>query len=205
MGKTPAIAVALGLMASAAAASAEERLVLEPYPGGPWYDVVNQSGPGGFLRERMPQGQTPQNPHDILTAQSRKGYRGSPSGYISLAFSQLKDACETVETVGPTLTEEAGRQVAYGRFYCGKQKGQPFGAHIFFKAILGSEGLYIIDRDFRIPPSEHPSAPTLPEDQAVAFLQTEGEARKYLTDKVYVCDPVFPEPRCSSEAVPTGK
>jgi hypothetical protein len=201
----PAIAVALGILAAGSAASAQERLVLEPYPGGAWYDVVNQSGPGGFVREQMPKGQTLQNAHDVLTAQSNRGYRGTPADYINLAFSQLSQACETVETVGPTIAVEADRPVAYGRFYCGKQKGQAYGAHVFFKAIKGSEGLYIIDRDFRIPASEHPSAPALPADEVVTFLQTEAEARKYLTDKVYICDPVIPEARCASEAVPTGK
>ena len=205
MGMKLAIAAMAALMAVATAAAAEEKLVLQPYPGGPWYDVVNQSGPGGFIREQMPQGQTPQDPHDVLTAQSRRGYRGTPASYISLAFSQLTQACDTVETVGPTTSEEDGRQVAYGRFYCGKQKSQPFGAHVFFKAIQGSEGLYIVDRDFRIPASEHPSAPSLPEDQVVAFLQQEAQARKYLTDQVFLCDPVFPEARCAGEAVPTGK
>jgi hypothetical protein len=205
MGMKPAIVAALSLLATGSVAAAEERLVLQPYPSGTWYDVVNQSGPGGFIHEQLPQGQTTENAQDVLTAQSRRGFRGSPAAFITLAFSDLAQNCDTVETVGPTVGEEAGRQVAYGRFYCGKQKGQPYGAHIFFKAILGSEALYIIDRDFRIPASEHPSAPALPEDQAVSFLQTEAQARKYLTDQVYVCDPVFPEPRCTGEAVPTGK
>ena len=193
------------VIASAATAAAAERLVLEPYPSGAWYDVVNQSGPGGFVREQMPQGQTPQDPRDTLTAQGLRGYTGSPAAYIAGAFSDLSQHCDTVETVGPTIDVEAGRAVAYGRFYCGRQKGQAFGAHVFFKAIQGSDALYVIDRDFRTPGSDHPSAPALPADQAIGFLQAEGAARKYLTDKVYVCDPVFPEARCTGEAVPTGR
>ena len=201
-----AIAGVVGWLAMATAATAAERLVLEPYPGAPWYDVVNQSGPGGLVREQMPQGQTPEDPRDVLTAQSMKGSRASPASFITGAFSQLGQSCEMAETVGPTTEVEAGRPVSYGRFYCGKLKDKPYGAHVFFKAIKGSDALYVIDRDFRTPVSEHPSAPALPEDQAVLFLQTEGAARKYLTDKVYVCDPVFPEPRCGAgEAVPTGR
>ena len=195
----------LGALVLGSGATAAERLVLEPYPGPPWHDVVNQTNGKVFVREQIPQGQSPDSPSDVLTAQSVPGYRGVPAAFVSNAMTDLSRNCESFETVGPTPGEEQGRQVAYGRLYCGKQKGQPNGAHIFFKAILGSEALYVIDRDFRIPASEHPSAPALPEDQAVSFLQAEGAARKYLTDKVYVCDPVFPEARCSGEAVPTGR
>ncbi len=157
-----AIAAVVGWLAMGTAATAAERLVLEPYPGGPWYDVVNQSGPGGLVREQMPQGQTPQDPRDVLTAQSMKGSTASPASFITGAFSQLSQSCETVETVGPTTEVEAGRPVSYGRFYCGKLKDKPYGAHVFFKAIRGTDALYVIDRDFRTPVSEHPSAPPCP-------------------------------------------
>ncbi len=195
----------LGALVLGSGASAAERLVLEPYPGPPWKDVVNHASGKVFVREQIPESQSPEDLHDVLTAQSVPGYRGTPAAFVSNAMADLSRNCETFETVGPTSGEEQGRQVAYGRLYCGKQKGQPNGAHIFFKAILGSEALYVIDRDFRIPASEHPSAPVLPEDQAVSFLQAEGTAKKYLSDQVYVCDPVFPEARCASEAVPTGR
>ena len=198
-----ALIVGMGGMAQAA-----ERLVLEPYPGGPWYDVVNQSNGHNFVREQMPQGQTPEDPHDILTAQSVPGYRAQPSTFISTAFADLSKNCDTVETVGPTPGVEQGHPVAYGRLYCGRQKGQTYGAHIFFKALLGSEALYVIDRDFRTPGTDKPGAPNFAagqQDQAIAFLKSEGEATRYLTNQVYICDPVFPEARCSSEAVPTGR
>ncbi len=199
------IAGALGLLSLAGSAVAAERLVLEPYPGGAWKDVLNQTTGAVFVREQIPTEQSADAPNDILTAQSVPGYRGSPAAYISGAFADLSQNCDTVETVGPTPGEEEGRLVAYGRFYCGRQKGQQTGAHIFFKAILGNEALYVVDRDFKTPGTDHPSAPALPEDQVVAFLQAESVARKYLTDKVYICDPVFPEARCSSQAVATGR
>ncbi|HEY5412089.1 MAG TPA: hypothetical protein VIJ94_15310 [Caulobacteraceae bacterium] len=198
----------VGSLAVGGAAQAAERLVLEPYPGPPWYDVINQTSGGTFVREQMPQGQTPEDPHDILTAQSVPGYRGQPSAFISTAFADLSKNCETVETVGPTSALEQGRPVAYGRLYCGRQKGQTYGAHIFFKAVLGSDALYVVDRDFRTPGSDKPGAPTFAagqQDQAIAFLKAEGEATRYLTNQVYICDPVFPEARCSSEALPTGR
>ena len=205
MGVRQAIAGVFGILAIGSAATAAERLVLEPYPGIVWHDVVNQANGVHFFREQMPQGQTPDNFQDLLTAQSITNFSGSPSAFLSDAFTQLSQNCQTFETVGPTVAEEQGREVAYGRFYCGKQKDQALGAHLFFKVIEGSDALYVIDRDFRIPATDHPSAPTLPEDQAVSFLQAEGAARKYLTDQVYVCDPVFPDPKCTSEAVPTGR
>ena len=199
------IASLFGWLAMASVASAAERLVLEPYPGPPWYDVINQGSGVHFIREQMPQGQTPDNFHDLMTAQAVTGEGGSPADFLTNTMADLGRNCETVTTFGPTAAEEAGRQVAYGRIYCGRQKGQTTGAHIFFKVIKGSDAFYIIDRDFKIPGSDHPGAPLLPDDQAIDFLQSEGAATKYLTDKVYLCDPVFPEARCSSEAVPTGR
>ena len=204
-----AIIGVIGLLLAAPAANAAERLVLEPYPGPPWYDVINQTLGRSFVREQMPQGQTPENPRDILTAQSVPGYRGTPSAFITKAFDDLSQNCETVSTFGPMTSEDQGRPVAYGRLYCGRQKGQTYGAHIFFKAILGSEALYVVDRDFRTPGADHPGAPAFPagqEDQAVAFLKAEGEATRYLNEKVFVCDPVFPEPRCGdSTHAPVGQ
>ena len=205
MSMVRAIVVALGLLATGSAASAAERLVLGPYPGMTWHDVVNQTNGIHFFRERMPEGQTPDNFPDLMTSQSITDYRGPPDRFLSTTFAQLGQNCDTVETVGPTVTEESGHQVAYGRLYCGRQKGQANGVHIFFKVILGSDALYVIDRDFKIPASDHPSTPALPEAQAIPFLQAEGAARKYLTDQVFICDPVFPEPRCSGEALPTGR
>ena len=191
-------------LAAAQPALAAERLVTEPYPGGTWHEVANQSNGGAFIRVQMPEGQTPESAQDVLTAQAIPGYRGQPADFITRAFTQLGQNCDAVETVGPTTVEEQGRQVAYGRLYCGRQKGHPYGAHVFFKAILGSEALYVVDRDFRTPGSDKPGAPPLPDDQAIAFLQAEGTATRYLTNKVYVCDPVFPDPKCASDAAPTG-
>src|SRR5665213_44730 len=132
MGSGRAIAGVLGSLAVASAASAAERLVLEPYPGPSWYDVINQANGARFIREQMPQGQTPDNFQDLLTSQSVTDQPGTPVEFLTTTMTQLGQNCETVTTFGPTAAEEAGRQVAYGRVYCGRQKGQTNGAHIFF-------------------------------------------------------------------------
>lgn len=199
-----AIVGVAAVLALAPAALAEERLVLEPYPGGTWVDVVNQRSGAAFIHEQIPQGQSPDTATDVLTAQSVPGFHGQPSEFIASAFTQFGQNCESVATIGPTSTEEQGRLVAYGRLYCGREKGQTYGAHIFFKAILGSDALYVVDRDFRTPSSDKADETTLPEDQAIAFLKAEAEATKYLTNQVYVCDPVFPDPKCDAATTPAG-
>ncbi len=201
MDKAGAIIGAVGLLAIAGAAHGAERLVLGPYPGVPWIDVVDN----GSVLERVPQGQSGDDFQDVLTSQIVRDYRGSPASYITQTLDQLGQTCESVQIAGPTTGEEQGRQVAYGRVYCGRQKGQAFGIHFFFKAIEGAEVLYLVGRGFRTPASDHAGAPPLAEDKAIAFLQAEGVATKYLTDQVYVCDPVFPDPKCTAEAVPTGR
>jgi hypothetical protein len=200
------IAIGLaGLLAASSAAVAAERLVMQPYPSGVWYDAVNDKANGTIIREQLPQGQTPDNFTDVLTAQTVPGYTGDPAAYLQSTLAELGSNCETVETTGPTTGEEQGRQVAYGRVYCGRQKGQAFGIHYFFKAIAGGDALYLVGRGFRTPASDKPGAPSFTdENQAIAFVQAEGTATKYLTDHVFVCDPVFPDPKCDAASVLTA-
>jgi|WetSurMetagenome_2_1015567.scaffolds.fasta_scaffold193197_2 hypothetical protein len=197
------------LLFAAAPAWAAERLVLEPYPGQGWHDVVNEGNGARFIREQMPAGQTMQSFTDSLTAQSFPGQQGAaPDTLLGIIFKQFSQSCDMVATVGPKPAEEGGREVAYGQLYCGKQKGETYGAHIFIKVIQGSEALYVVDRDFRTPPSDHPGAPSFAkgqEKEALALLQAEAEASRYLTQQVYICDPVFPDPKCSTDAVATGR
>ncbi len=200
-----AIVAALAVLALGSVATAAERLVLGPYPGMVWHDVAGQSNGARFFREQMPEGQTPANFQDLMTAQSIINFSGPPAQFLTATFAQLSQNCDGVETVGPTVAVEDGRPVAYGRLYCGHQKGQPNGAHIFFKVIRGNDALYVVDRDFKIPPSDHPSAPVLPEAQVIPFLQAEGVAKKYLTDQVFVCDPALPDPKCTGVAVAPGR
>lgn len=199
MGTGRVILGVLALLALATAARAQERLVLGPYPGGPWREVVNQSKGLAFVIEQLPVGQTPENFHDVITAQSIPGFQGTPAAFISRAFVQYGADCETVETRGPTIDVEQERAVAYGQFYCGRQKGEAYGVHIFFKAILGNNGLYVVDRDFRTQPSPHASVPAFDNSKdAIAFLEAEGMATRYLKEQVYLCDPLFPDPRCAA-------
>ena len=200
------IAIGLaGLVAASSTAVAAERLVMLPYPGGgAWYDAVNETNNGALIREQMPKGQTPDNFTDVLTAQTVPNYQGEPKAYLVQTLNELTGNCETFQVTGPTTAEEEGRQVAYGRVYCGRQKGQTFGIHYFFKAILGADTLYLVGRGFRTPASNNPGAPAFTdENQAIAFVQSEGTATKYLTDQVFVCDPVFPDPKCDAAAVAT--
>jgi hypothetical protein len=194
-----------GLLAASSTATAAERLVMQPYPGGAWYDALNDKNNGTLIREQLPQGQTLDNFTDVLTAQTVPDFKGEPATFLQSTLNELGQNCETVEMVGPTTGEEQGRQVAYGRVYCGRQKGETFGIHYFFKAILGGDALYLVGRGFRTPASDKPGAPSFTdENQAIAFVQAEGTATKYLTDHVFVCDPVFPDPKCEAASVLTA-
>lgn len=200
-----AIVGVLALVA-ASAAGAEERLVLEPYPGPPWHEVMNQTQGGRFIRELLPADQTPDTLRDVLTAQSVPGSPDPPGQFLAALFQQYADQCENIETKGPTEVVEQGRQVAYAQLYCGRLKGQTTGAHIFYKAIRGTDALYVVDRDFRTPGSDHAAAPAFTKAQdAIAFLEAESVASRYLKQQVYLCDPVFPDPRCPTTAGAPGR
>ena len=198
----------LTVLLAVAAAQAEERLVLEPYPGAAWHEVINQANGPRFIRQQVPADQTLQNFNDSLTAQSFPGQQGAAADVIGVIFNQFSQVCDMVETVGPKVSAEQGREVAYGQLFCGQQKGTTYGVHMFIKVIRGNEAFYVVNRDFRTPPSDHPGAPSFAkgqEKQALALLQAEAEASRYLTERVYLCDPVFPDPKCSGDAVVTGR
>jgi hypothetical protein len=197
-----ALAVSLAI-AVATAARAQERLVLAPYPGGtPWRLVTDKAIGARFMREQIPADQTPEDFRDILTAQSFPQYQGSPAGFLSGVFASAQKDCDALAVNGPKTLEEHGHLVAYAQVYCGRRKGKTYGMHMFFKAIQGADALYVVNRDFRTPPSDYPGTLTFPkgqEAQAIGFLKAEGEANRYLEDSVYLCAPQSTGSGCAAQ------
>ena len=181
-------------------ALATERLVMAPYPGPPaWSQVTNQANAQQWLHEQIPLDQRIDGYRDILTSQGFIGLHRDPSDYLRSLFSLAAGACEAVRTNGPKAQTEGGYPVAYAQLYCSRQKGQPFGVVIFYKAIQGAEGLYVVDRDFRVPPSRTTGVMEFPpgqEAQAAALMRAQASADRYLVGSVYVCGARATDPRC---------
>jgi hypothetical protein len=186
--------VAAGAVLASAASAAAEELVLRPYPGPPaWKLVTNKVAGLQFLREMIPANQQLASYRDILTAQSFPQNRGvDPSVYVRNVFASAGQACDGLRVNGPTPSREGGRPVAYGQIYCGRQKGQATGAIMLFKAISGADALYVVQREFRVPPSATPGMMSGP--NAVAQAQAVAKADAYLLNSVFLCGT---DPRCT--------
>ena len=198
-----AILLAMTLIAPAATAAppAPERLVMKPYPGGPWKRITDKSNERGWIHEQIPASQSVATFSDILTDQ---GYAtmagGDPSEFLKARFANIQPACEGMRINGPTPRMEGGLPVAYAQVYCGRQAGQAFGVSIFYKAIGGGAALYSVSREFHVPASSVGGVLSFPkghEAEAGALVRAQSAADSYLLKDVYVCGGRSDDLRCS--------
>lgn len=185
-----ALIAALALPAWAGAA---ETLVMAPYPGPPaWKEVTNQRKGPLFLREQIPADQALEDYRDMLVAQALPAPPGmTPAQFLRGVFARAGGHCSGVRVNGPVERTEGGYAVAYGQLYCGQQIGQPFGVNIFYKVIRGREVMYVVNRDFRVPPSAAGGVQTFSAndlEKVKAQIAAQGAANDYLVKGVRVCE-----------------
>jgi|SRR5579885_2859916 len=195
-----AVLIAAAAAGGVALAAAPERLVVGPYPGGPWKKITDKSNARGWIHEQIPAGQTETSFTDILTDQGYADHaRGDPAEALKARFANIQPACLGMRINGPTRKMEGGLAVAYGQAFCGRQAGQPFGVVIFFKAISGDAALYIVSREFHTPASEVGGVFSFPKGQearAGAMVRAQAVADTYLLKSVYVCGGRSDDLRC---------
>ena len=195
-----AVVVAVSLASSSLAAGGAERLVLKPYPGAPWKRITDKSNAGGWIHEQIPAGESEAAFSKILTDQAFVANRGvDPSDFLQHIFASIGGACDGVKVNGPTPRLEGGYKVAYGQVYCGTQRGETFGVHLFYKVIQGDTALYSISWEDHTPPSADGATLSFPKGQAaqaMALMKAESAANAYLENAVYVCGGRSTDPRC---------
>ena len=182
-------------------AHAEERLVMAPYPGPPpWHVVTNVTTAAGHLREQIPVDQKIEAYRDILTDQLFAGpVAVSPSEFLRGMFGRVSGACEAVRVNGPVDKVEDGHPVAYAQIYCGHQIGSETGANMFFKVIKGPKALYVIQREFRVPPTKTAGVMTFDKAHAadgLKLMKAQATADAYLGDSVVLCGDGSTDARC---------
>ena len=198
----PALTLTLIMFAgSSLGAGAPERLVVKPYPDKPaWKRITDKSSAGGWIHEQIPGGETEIAFTKILTDQGFVANRGvDPAAFLQNIFAGIGGACDGAIVNGPTRQLEGGYKVAYGQVYCGTQKGETVGVHIFYKVIEGDAALYSVSWEDHVPPSANGGELSFPKGQearAKALLNTEAAANGYLTKDVYVCGGRSSDPRC---------
>jgi hypothetical protein len=193
-------AAALMLTGTAQAAPAAEHLVMKPYPGAAWKVITNQTSHSAWNHEQIPGGETEANFTEILTDQGFPDLAGAdPVLFLKQRFQQVMLSCDSVRVNGPTLRLEGGVRVAYGQLYCGQQRGQDYGVHVFFKIISGEAAAYAVSLDVHTPASTTGGVLSFPaghEDEMRALLKTESAANAYIESGVYLCGGRSTDPRC---------
>jgi hypothetical protein len=191
------------VMAHAGAASAAgEQLVVSPYPGPTaWKRITDKPSPRGWMHEQIPANQTVSHFTDILTDQAFRQLAGrDPAQFLRLIFASVVKACDGVKVDGPVTRQEGGYVVAYAQVYCGQQRGQDFGVHIFYKAISGAAALYSVSREFHVPAAPDGGHLAFPKGEAAraeALVKAEAAANDYLEGGVYVCGGRSSDTRCA--------
>lgn len=198
---TLTVVTLLAALTATTASAADERLVLEPYPGKPaWTEVTTVQRGDKFLRELIPGDQKIETYRDILTAQSFPELRGAdPAPYLRGLFGIIGKHCTGVRVNGPTERLEGGVKVAYAQIYCGRQTGKDFGVNMAFKAIQGQSALYVVQREARVPPTETGGVQSFDKgqmDQMRTMLAAAGVTNSYLAQSVYLCGAGSRDAKC---------
>jgi hypothetical protein len=194
-------AAAVVLAGGAQAQPAPEHLVMRPLPGAPWTRITEQTArDGAWNHEAIPPGETEDDFTEILTDQGFPGLTGvDPADFLKQRFAQTALACDSLRTIGPTVRSEGGFRVVYGQIYCAQQRGRDYGAHVFFKVILGEAALYTVSLNVRTPASSTAGVLSFPpghEADMQALLQTESAADGYIAGGVYLCGGRSADARC---------
>lgn len=193
-------AAAAAMILAGAAQAAPERLMMLPHPGAPWQRITDQTRHGAWNHEAIPPGETADNFTEILTDQGFPDLAGAdPADFLKQRFAQVTLACESIRVSGPTPRTEGGFRVAYGQLYCGQQRGQDYGVHIFFKIVSGDAALYAVSLDVHTPASDEAGVLSFPaghEDEMQALLKTEAAANAYVEHSVFLCGGRAADPRC---------
>lgn len=197
-----ALAAAVALLV-AGTASAAERLLIPPYPAEVAWTLVTDERLGAMtLQEFIPADQSRDGYRDILSVQSLPDSRTlAPAPFLKIVISGVVYGCEHVSSTGPVEAREGDYNVAYGQIYCGRQIGQSDGVHILFKVIQGREAMYVVQRQFRVPPSDVAGQLRFgknEQEKAAALLKAEAEANAYLTGAVRVCAEDSAEAECAT-------
>ena len=175
---------------------------MAPYPDGQsWKVVTDKAAPGQHIREQVPDGQTGADYRDILADQAFYNLKKDvgPSTMLRGVMGETTRRCGDVRVNGPTEKSEGGYAVAYAQVYCNRVGTEPFGVIMNFKAIQGEDALYVVNREFRVAPTQKAGVMTFGTDKAAAesFINGQAAANAYLVNNVHLCGPRSPADACA--------
>jgi len=190
----------LGLLAASSALAEPPTLEWRlPLPAGVGWRVVEwRAGQGVRHEEYIPRDQGIEDYRDRLLVQRFADQGMSPDVYLGHIASGLASHCRPFTTSGLTSGERDGLPHATRTAYCGRFGDRPYGYVVAQKAIRDADHLFVVEREWRLPPftvSDEglPGFDTNPAaDEAIK--REVHLAVRWLTEQVHPVTPTQPAP-----------
>lgn len=187
------------VLADLAAAQITQRWPVPLPADKPWRLVDLREGNGIRHEEYIPRGQGTEDYRDRIIVQRFKEAEQSPETYLGHIASGLAGHCESFTTSGLVPSTRDGLPAATRSAYCNRFDTRPYGYVIAQKTIRDGDFLFVVEREWRIPPFQVSSegladlAPGKPAENEA--LQKEVRfAQRWLVERVHPVAPPEPAP-----------
>lgn len=178
--------------------ASREFLTVGQFPGWGNWQKIKDERLGSFREiEHIPEGQSQFNYSDVLNEQWLTALpKSMPAERFATSLKDIvKSVCDGSVNEPVYADTEYQIGVAYGKYYCGRRRGTEQGVIAYFKAIRGKEAIYLITREWRVPPFDVTaiSIERLKQEVFVdkhSLQQFENAARQtelYLKQQTFVC------------------
>lgn len=179
-------ALALALCFPGARADGQERFEVPRPPG--WKLSLSLTWPDLRMLEYLPPGQTLEAWQDRLTVQAFPRLRDvSLERYLDSISQQARRVCDQVQVTGVGAGTLNGYPTAQMALYCTRFVESGRGEITLFRAVQGVEGLYVVQRAWRVAPFSLAALPIGP--------QVIAQWTEYLRS-ITVCHPAIPAHPC---------
>lgn len=139
----------------AAAARAEPATLHWPVPmpaGAGWRIIDLREGQGVRHEEYLPRGQGLEDYRDRILVQRFAAQDMGPDSYLGYIAAGLARHCTGFTTSGMVSAVRDGLPSATRTAYCSNFQNRPYGYVIAQKAIRDGEHLFVVEREWRVPP-----------------------------------------------------
>ncbi|GIX26187.1 MAG: hypothetical protein KatS3mg123_0068 [Burkholderiales bacterium] len=179
-------ALALAFCLPGARAAGEERFEVPRPPG--WKLSLSLTWPDLRMLEYLPSGQTLEAWQDRLTVQSFPRLRDvSLERYLDSIGQQARRVCDQVQVTGIGSGTLNGYPTADMGLYCTRFVESGQGEITLFRVVQGVEGLYVVQRAWRVTPFSLAAPPLR--------LEVIAQWAEYLRS-ITVCHPAVPAHPC---------
>ena|GEM_PF-1589446 len=162
-----------------------------PLPAGQGWRVVDlREGQGIRHEEYLPRSQGLEDYRDRLLVQRFVAQDMSPELYLGHIAAGLARHCPAFTTSGLVGGERDGLPHATRTAYCGRFDARPYGYVIAQKAIRDGDHLFVVEREWRVPPFsvDAQGLPVFDPGKAgddTALRREIGTAVRWLTEQVH--------------------